>query len=511
MLGVGIGSGRTGEFDPERFGEEGDARERARLLDDGLERLTAPTGRASSSRGPVQQPRIPVWVASVWPNRRPLRRAARWDGVFPIDMPGPEALPRCSMAEVERAARAGRRRVRGRRHEPAGHRPGPWIEAGATWCLTGFGSQPTRREVEEAIDARDPVVALRSVVATRYVEALREGGSLPGLMEADDDGLYVTKFRGAGQGEAALVAEVLAGELARALGLPVPELVVVVDVAPEVGHAEPDPEIQELLEASPGANLGMDFLPGALTFALPAEPSLDPAFAADVVWFDALVTNIDRTHRNPNLLVWHGRTWLIDHGAAFFRQHGDRPLAETADEPVPMLADHVLLPVAGPLGRGGRAARRARAGGGRGLCRARSRTTGSARSRTRRAPGCARSSSGGSRRRAASWRRRSVPAADLGQRPFSYALLRIVPHVERGERLNAGVVLFCREYDYLAVRTELDEARLERARARASTRPRCARTSRRSAAWRRATRAPERSRRSSPRSASAGSSRRPRR
>jgi hypothetical protein len=191
-------------------------------------------------------------------------------------------------------------------------------------------------------------VALRRVVATRYVEALREGGSLPGLMEADDDGLYVTKFRGAGQGEGALVAEVVAGELARALGLPVPELVVV-DVAPEVGHAEPDPEIQELLEASPGANLGMDFLPGALTFALPAESSFDPAFAADVVWFDALVTNIDRTHRNPNLLVWHGRTWLIDHGAAFFRRHGDRPLAETAAEPVPMLADHALLPVAGPI------------------------------------------------------------------------------------------------------------------------------------------------------------------
>ena len=191
-------------------------------------------------------------------------------------------------------------------------------------------------------------MALRRVVATRYVEALREGGSLPGLMEADDDGLYVTKFRGAGQGAGALVAEVAAGELARALALPVPELVVV-EVAPEVGHAEPDPEIQELLEASPGANLGMDFLPGALTFTLPAEPSLAPAFAADVVWFDALVTNIDRTHRNPNLLVWHGRTWLIDHGAAFFRQHGDRPLADTATETMPMLADHVLLPVAGPL------------------------------------------------------------------------------------------------------------------------------------------------------------------
>lgn len=189
---------------------------------------------------------------------------------------------------------------------------------------------------------------LRRVVATRYVEALREGGSLPGLMEADDDGLYVTKFRGAGQGEAALVSEVLAGELARALGLPVPELTVV-EVAPEVGHAEPDAEIQELLAASPGSNLGMDFLPGALPFALPADPSFDPALAADVVWFDALVTNLDRTHRNPNLLVWHGRTWLIDHGAAFFRQHGGRRLADTVDEPVPMLADHVLLPVAGSL------------------------------------------------------------------------------------------------------------------------------------------------------------------
>jgi hypothetical protein len=190
---------------------------------------------------------------------------------------------------------------------------------------------------------------LRTVTATRYAEALREGGSLPGLLEADDDGLYVTKFRGAGQGEGALVAEVLAGELARAIGLPVPELVVI-DVAPELGHAEPDAEIQELLEASPGPNLGMDFLPGALPFTLSAgSTDIDPAFAADVVWFDALVTNVDRTHRNPNLLIWHGRTWLIDHGAAFFRQHGERPISSTVHESVPMLADHVLLPVAGPI------------------------------------------------------------------------------------------------------------------------------------------------------------------
>jgi len=189
---------------------------------------------------------------------------------------------------------------------------------------------------------------LRRVTATRYAAPLREGGSLPGLLEADDDGMYVTKFTGAGQGERALVAEVLAGELARALGLPVPELVVV-DVPPELGHAEPDPEIQELLAASPGLNLGMDFLPGSLPFAHPADPPVDAQFAADVVWFDTLVTNVDRTHRNPNLLLWGGRTWLIDHGAAFFRQHGPSPLASTAHEGVPMLAEHVLLGLAGSI------------------------------------------------------------------------------------------------------------------------------------------------------------------
>ncbi len=188
---------------------------------------------------------------------------------------------------------------------------------------------------------------LRHVTATRYVAPLREGGSLPGLLEADDDGMYVTKFRGAGQGEGALVAEVVAGELARAIGLPVPELVVV-DLAPQLCHAEPDPEIQELLVASPGLNLGMDFLPGSLPFTAPPEPPIDPELAADIVWFDTLVTNVDRTHRNPNLIVWGARTWLIDHGASFFRQHGGS-LAATAHESVPMLAEHVLLPYAGSI------------------------------------------------------------------------------------------------------------------------------------------------------------------
>jgi hypothetical protein len=190
--------------------------------------------------------------------------------------------------------------------------------------------------------------ALRRVTATRYVAPLREGGSLPGLVEADDDGLYVVKFRGAGQGPAALVAEVLAGELARALGLPVPELVLV-ELDPELPRAEPDVEIQELLAASAGTNLGVDFLPGALPFTAAAARDLDPAYAADVVWLDALVMNVDRTPRNPNLLVWHGRTWLIDHGAAFYLQHGDAPLAGSARAPFRHIADHVLLACAGPI------------------------------------------------------------------------------------------------------------------------------------------------------------------
>jgi HipA-like protein len=190
--------------------------------------------------------------------------------------------------------------------------------------------------------------ALRTVTPTRYVAPLREGGSLPGLVEADDDGLYVVKFRGAGQGPAALVAEVLAGELARALGLPVPELVLA-ELDPELPRAEPDVEIQELLAASAGTNLGVDFLPGALPFTPAATRDIDPAFAADVVWFDALVMNVDRTPRNPNLLVWHGRTWLIDHGAAFYLQHGRPTLADAAHAAFPHVSDHVLLAAAQPI------------------------------------------------------------------------------------------------------------------------------------------------------------------
>jgi hypothetical protein len=187
---------------------------------------------------------------------------------------------------------------------------------------------------------------LRTVTATRYVTPLREGGSLPALVEADDDGLYVVKFRGAGQGPKALAAEIVAGEAARALGLPVPELVFV-EVDPQLAGAEPDPEIQDLLDASAGVNLGMDFLPGALPFS-PARPP-DGDLAADVVWFDALVLNVDRTPRNPNLLRWHGRTWLIDHGAALYVHHGAGDVLERAGAPFAAISDHVLLPHAGPL------------------------------------------------------------------------------------------------------------------------------------------------------------------
>jgi hypothetical protein len=189
---------------------------------------------------------------------------------------------------------------------------------------------------------------LRVVSATRYVEPLREGGSLPGLVEASDEGLYVVKLTGAGQGPAVLAAEVVVGELARALGLRVPELVRI-QVDWELSRAEPDPEIQELLAASAGINLGVDFLPGALPFTAAAAARTGAETAAEIVWLDALTMNVDRTPRNPNLLVWHEQTWLIDHGAALYRQHGATPLSESAGDTFPHISEHVLLPVAGSI------------------------------------------------------------------------------------------------------------------------------------------------------------------
>jgi len=188
---------------------------------------------------------------------------------------------------------------------------------------------------------------LRSVKATRYVTPLREGGSLPGLVEANDDGLYVAKFRGAGQGLRALVAEVIVGELARRAGMLVPDLVAI-EIDARLAAAEPDPEIQELIAASSGSNLGVDFLPGALPYTPAGRWRVDPEVAADVVWLDAFVTNVDRTPRNPNLLLWHDRLWLIDHGAALYLQHGGLAAADAA-RPFPLIAQHVLLPCAGSI------------------------------------------------------------------------------------------------------------------------------------------------------------------
>lgn len=175
--------------------------------------------------------------------------------------------------------------------------------------------------------------------ALRYVTPLREGGSLPGLMEADDLGTYVGKYTGAGQGRTVLVAEVIAGELGRRIGLPVPELVLV-EVDPVLGRAEPDEEVQDLLRASSGTNLGIDFLPGALGFD-PVVHDVEPLLASSVLWFDALIGNVDRSWRNPNLVRWHGQLWLIDHGASLVFAHDWARAGGAAEKPYPT-AGHVL-------------------------------------------------------------------------------------------------------------------------------------------------------------------------
>ena len=197
---------------------------------------------------------------------------------------------------------------------------------------------------------------LTTVRATRYVAPLREGGSLPGLMETDDDGTYVVKFRGAGQGPKALVAELLAGEIGRLIGLPIPDIVLV-DVDPAFARLEMDPEIQHLLRASEGINVALDFLPGSITFdpLVPPPPGAD--LAADVVWFDAFVTNIDRTARNTNMLSWHGGIWLIDHGASLYFQHDWNEVVARAADPFKLARDHVLLPFAEDVAAAGERAR----------------------------------------------------------------------------------------------------------------------------------------------------------
>ena len=206
-----------------------------------------------------------------------------------------------------------------------------------------FASTPIRDTIPAAI-------IVRTINVTRYVTPLREGGSLPALVEADDDGLYVLKFRGAGQGAKALIAELVSGEIARTIGLRVPEIVFA-NLDPDLARTEPDPEIHALIHDSAGLNLALDFLPGATTFD-PVIERPDADLASRIVWFDAYVTNVDRTARNTNLLMWHRNLWLIDHGATLYLHHspgwhGDEARARA---PFATLREHVLLRHASKLG-----------------------------------------------------------------------------------------------------------------------------------------------------------------
>ena len=189
---------------------------------------------------------------------------------------------------------------------------------------------------------------LRTIYATRYATPLREGGSLPAIVEADDLGLYVVKFRGAGQGVLALVAELIAGEIGRALGLNVPELVFA-EVGEELARNEGDPEIRDLLMASVGLNLALDYLPGSVMFDPAAGDATDSRTASIAVWFDSFITNVDRTARNPNLLYWHKSLYFIDHGAALYFHHDWRDIPERARNRFPAIASHVLLPWASEI------------------------------------------------------------------------------------------------------------------------------------------------------------------
>ncbi len=197
---------------------------------------------------------------------------------------------------------------------------------------------------------------MRTVTATRYITPLREGGSLPAVVEADDSELYVMKFWGAGQGTKALIAELVAGEIARDLGLLVPEIVFM-ELDSKLGRSEPDPEIQDLLRASEGLNLGLRYLPSAFAFNPLLRPSPEAQLASLVVWFDAYVTNVDRTPRNVNLLLWQNKLWLIDHGAALYFHHDWSNYLERSRTPFPLIRQHTLLEYAGDLAQADRFAK----------------------------------------------------------------------------------------------------------------------------------------------------------
>ncbi|WP_172631770.1 HipA family kinase [Dictyobacter arantiisoli] len=189
---------------------------------------------------------------------------------------------------------------------------------------------------------------MRTIHATRYVVPFREGGSMPALVEANDDGLYVLKFRGAGQGPKALIAELVAGEIARVLDLPIPEIVLM-ELDPLLARSEPDFEIQELVKASAGLNLALDFLPGALPFDALDTLTFDHELASEIVWFDAFVSNVDRTPRNTNMLWWHHQIMLIDHGASLYFHHIDTNYLERSRSAFSTIKTHVLLPIASAL------------------------------------------------------------------------------------------------------------------------------------------------------------------
>lgn len=188
---------------------------------------------------------------------------------------------------------------------------------------------------------------VRTVSVTNYITPLREGGSLPAIAEADDGFMYVVKFRGAGQGVKSLIAELIGGEIARLLGLPIPELVFA-NLDEAFGRTEPDEEIQDLLKASVGLNLALHYLSGAITFD-PIVTSVDEVLASKIVWLDCLITNVDRTVRNTNLLMWRKELWLIDHGASLYFHHAWQNLDEQAKRPFVQVKDHVLLPMATKL------------------------------------------------------------------------------------------------------------------------------------------------------------------
>ncbi len=209
------------------------------------------------------------------------------------------------------------------------------------WFILAFNIRPT-----SLIMDHQPI-EIRTVSVVRYVTPLREGGSLPAIAEADDGFLYVLKFRGAGQGVKALIAELIGGEIARALGLKVPEIVLA-NLDEAFGRTEPDEEIQDLLKASVGQNVALHYLSGAITFD-PVVNNISAKLASTIVWLDCLLTNVDRTVRNTNLLMWRGDLWLIDHGAALYFHHSWQNLAQQSNKPFPMVKDHVLLPYASEL------------------------------------------------------------------------------------------------------------------------------------------------------------------